>query len=250
MKVERPYEDVIVFRGSKRGAFIFVIVLLSLIAGWEWVIWMKLALCEKSPLLALVPKDYHRLLFRVLAGLPVVFAPSLVRQSRAVLFGQTIVFDRLSRTIRKNNRLLANFDEVLRYDFESIGREYVITRLFLSTGKTVEVGNLKDSEELEKIRSDFERFFENVAVVHKKDTPSDLKGLNKLLSLTYYGMRATGILLMLCGTLLPLLKIMPISEKLKIGGSTWEESIFLIFFGVVIYGVSVVFKYLPFVIEK
>ena len=238
MQIERPHNSAIIFRESRKGSGIFVFVLSATIIGWEWMVWGGPTSLEEFWTFTNPSSDLPQSVLYVLAGLPLLVAPLILRRLSVAIFGRVIVFDALSRTITKNNRVLAGFDDVERIDLKMWDDSTVRLNLFLNSGKKIRIGKLCHTKEFERVKTEIGELLKRTEPVEKTAGSPSMSDAYLPLSIMYYSVRGGSIFLFLCSVLLPIVKAMNLTDRLKIQGNVWVGSVFLFLFGLLLYGVS------------
>lgn len=250
MKIERPHSSAIIFRKSRKGSCAFVLILSAAIIAWEWLVWGRPTSLIQSSFLTNSSINFPRAVVYILAALPLLGAPFILRRLSVAIFGRAIALDGLSRTITRNNRFLANFEDVERFDFRKRDRSAVRLKLLLNSGKRVTIGKLRDTGEFERIKTDVGRMFERTGLFEKEDrsektAPSpSTSGAYLIFSMMFFFVRGFSVFLLLCSVLLPISNTMHLTDRVKFQGNMWVGSIFLLLFGVLLYGVSWFLGYL------
>ena len=248
MRIERPHSATIVFRESRKGSAVFVVIVSAAILAWEWLVWGGPTGVEDIGSLGQASRELPDLVFYILAGLPGVFLPLVLRRLAVAVFGRVITFDGLSRTVTKNNRILAGFDDIDRLRLRKWDDSNARLHLFLKSGKKIRVGKLCHTEESGWVQTEISNLLKKAEPVVG---PTDSPATNDVfipLSIAYYGARVFSILLFLGSVLLPVASMMNLTDRLNIHlniqGNVWAGSVFLFIFGLILYGVSWFLKYL------
>jgi hypothetical protein len=238
MQIERPHNSAIIFRESRKGSCTFVFILSATIIGWEWMVWGGPTSLEEFWTFTNPSSDLPQSVLYVLAGLPLLVGPLMLRRLIVAIFGRVIAFDALSRTITKNNRILAGFDDVERFDLKKWDDSNVRLNLFLNSGKKIGVGKLCHTKEFERVKTEIGELLKRTEPFEKTAERPETSDAYLPLSIIYYLVRGFSIFLFLGSVLLPIVTAMNLTDRLKIQGHVWAGSIFLFLFGLLLYGVS------------
>jgi hypothetical protein len=87
---------------------------------------------------------------------PIAFLPILYKSLKIVVMGEQLSFDGVMRTILKNQKLLARFDEVEHLQIRTIsgeGEEHRLTAV-LGSGKKIGIHTSGDSDEIIALADD------------------------------------------------------------------------------------------------
>lgn len=242
MRIERPHNAAIAFRESRKASAVFVAIASAVILAWEWMIWGAPTSMEDVRNLGAASSGLSDPAFYMLAALPGFLVPPALRRLAVAIFGRVIAFDGLSRTVTKNNRILAGFDDIEHFRLRKWDDSNVRGHLFLTSDKKIRLGRLCRAKEFHRVRSDIAGLLKTA---EPAADPTESPSKNDLfipLSIVYYGTRTFGILLFAASVLLPVASMTRLTDRLHVEGNMWAGSVFLFLFGLLLYGVSWFFK--------
>jgi hypothetical protein len=194
VKIERS-DRLIRFRESRKGSIVFVVILCLLILVIDWaVLGAPMRLSDLSPMARRQIVDLGPG-FYVMAGLPYLLVPWILRRLMVAVFGRVITFDGQQRVITKNNRILAAFEDVKYLEIMPWSDDNVRLNLFLTSGKKIRVGKILSKNQYKGVPSEIEGFFERP--VTRKPQGSLKEDLHRGLSILYYVLRGASVLLFL-----------------------------------------------------
>lgn len=177
MRIDHPHKGIITFTESRKGSLLCVLVISLVIGVWEWFVFGRpTSLQEFRPTINAAMDLIGPPLY-VAASLPIPIVPLVLRRLAVAVLGRIITIDGTSRTIKKNNKILARFEEIVKVDVRNWDDGVVRMGLFLRGGRKVRVGKICNGSAFDSIVTEIHNIVE---VATADDTKASLRQKGKI----------------------------------------------------------------------